>query len=297
MDYWCALWFWPLEKEELLPTRDEAIGDMMNILLGGVFQTVPGVQLLLDLKMPEEKKKPVQEELPFSPNLGIVNVDDLTRDFPRIKEVARIADRQRFLHWELEFADIFQDHGGFDLMLGNPPWLKVEWNEGGILGDREPEFVLRKVSASNLAKLRKKTLEKYDLLSDYLTEYEGAEGTQAFLNALQNYPMLKGIQTNLYKCFLPQAWMWGKGVAAFLHPEGIYDDPRGGGLRQEIYPRLRAHFQIQNQMILFPIGHRERFSLNIYGEKKELDSFRERYQITHQVLMILSLYFLHENVQ
>jgi len=71
----------------------------------------------------------VQEELPFSPDLGIVNVDDLTLDFPRLKEVARIVDRQRFLHWELEFADIFEDHGGFDLILGNPPWLKVEWNE------------------------------------------------------------------------------------------------------------------------------------------------------------------------
>ena len=29
MDYWCALWFWPIEKVDLLPTRDEYIADLM----------------------------------------------------------------------------------------------------------------------------------------------------------------------------------------------------------------------------------------------------------------------------
>ncbi|MCP4119755.1 MAG: hypothetical protein GY737_31020 [Desulfobacteraceae bacterium] len=281
MDYWCALWFWPLEKADLLPTRDEAINDMINILLGGVFETVPGVQLLLDLEMPEEEKQQEQQELPFNPNLGLVNVDDLTREFPRLKEVAKIAERQRFLHWELEFADIFEDHGGFDLMLGNPPWLKVEWNEGGILGDKDPEFVLRKISASNLAKFREEAMERYDLLSDYLAEYQGAEGTQAFLNALQNYPMLKGIQTNLYKCFLPQAWMWGIGVSAFLHPEGIYDDPKGGGFRQEIYPRLRAHFQFHNEFILFPIGDTRKYSINIFSIFQKNINFQNISNLVH----------------
>jgi len=267
MDYWCALWFWPLEKEDLLPTRDEAIGDMMNILLGGVFQTTPGIQLLLDLDMPEEKKKPVQEELPFSSDLGIVNVDDLTRDFPRLKEVARIADRQRFLHWELEFADIFEDHGGFDLILGNPPWLLVEWDEGGFLGDYEPEFVLKKYSATKLARLRNKAIERYGILAPYLKEYEEATGTQNFLSSIQSYSLLKGSKTNLFKCFLPQAWMWGKGISGFLHPEGIYDDPKGGEFRQELYPRLRGHFQFHNETKLFhEVHHATMFSVNIYGQ-------------------------------
>ena len=54
---------------------------------------------------------------------------------------------------------------------------------------------------------------------------------QNFLNAQQNYPVLRGVQTNLYKCFLPQAWRLGaqKGVAGFLHPEGIYDDDLKAG--------------------------------------------------------------------
>ncbi len=58
----------------------------------------------------------------------------------------------------------------------------------------------------------------------YLSEYVEAAGTLNFLDAFQNYPDLKGVQTNLYKCFLPQAWDYGGaqegGVSAFVHPEG-----------------------------------------------------------------------------
>jgi hypothetical protein len=274
MDYWCALWFWPIEQADLLPEREEYLNDLINIILGGVFESVPGQQMMFDFKLPEKKAAPQPMDLPFSRDLGLVDVDGLIHDFPRLKQVDDIARRLRFLHWELEFADIFEDRGGFDLMLGNPPWLKVEWNEGGILGDVEPEFVLRGTSASNLAKLRNEAIETYDLLSGYLTEYEEAGGTQNFLNSLQNYPALKGMQTNLYKCFLPQAWLWGNGVAAFIHPEGVYDDAKGGELRKEIYKRLRNHFQFVNVYHLFSeILHWVTYSVNIYGRYKKNNIF------------------------
>ena len=66
----------------------------------------------------------------------------------------------------------------------------------------------------------------------------------------QNYPLLKGMQANLYKCFMPTAWRLSgsHGVTALLHPEGPYDDPKGGALREAVYPRLRAHFQFQNEL-------------------------------------------------
>lgn len=93
-------------------------------------------------------------------------------------------------------------------------------------------------------------------------------GEQAFLNAVQNYADLKGQQTNLFKCFLPQSWMYNSksGVAAFVHPEGVYDDPKGGALREKLYPRLRYHFQFANERKLFPeVDHHTQFSLNVYG--------------------------------
>ncbi len=159
----------------------------------------------------------------------------------------------------------------------DPPWLKVEWQEAGVLGDYEPEFVLRKLSASKLATLRIDTFNQIPALeAAWRSEYEGCEGMQNFLNAQQNYPVLRGVQTNLYKCFLPQAWRLGaqKGVSGFLHPEGIYDDPKGGLLRAAVYPRLRAHFQFANAYLLFNEVHDQtRFGINVYGPYQQSISF------------------------
>src|SRR5262249_54933808 len=109
----------------------------------------------------------------------------------------------------------------------------------------------------------------------WTVELERAEGTQGFLNAHQNYEILSGTQSNLYKCFMVVGWriVHAHGVTALLHPEGPFDDPKGGNLRQEIYPRLCSHFQFQNEFKLFPIGHRRRYGVNIYGRKTALTSF------------------------
>jgi hypothetical protein len=198
---------------------------------------------------------------------GFVDVDRLCRENERLGLVKSLGIKYRFLHWELEFADIFEKNGGFDLVLGNPPWLKVEWKEAGVLGDAEPQFVLRNYSIPKLNDLRDEVIEHFDLKNLYLIEFEVASATQNFLNAFQNYPQLKGSQSNLYKCFLPQAWMLGnkQDISGFLHPEGIYDDPKGDRLRENIYPRLRVHFQFHNELKLFSeVDHHTKFSINIY---------------------------------
>ena len=105
-------------------------------------------------------------------------------------------------------------------------------------------------------------------LADYLAEYEEFEGTQNFLNALQNYPLLAGQKANLFKCFITRSWELAStsGVTGFLHPEGVYDDPNGGPLRRALYPRLRMHFQFQNELKLFAeVDHHTQFSINVYS--------------------------------
>jgi hypothetical protein len=131
--------------------------------------------------------------------------------------------------------------------------------------------MLRNYSASQLTHLRERAFhENAGLEAAWRSEYEEAEGTQNFLNATANYPALRGVQTNLYKCFLPVAWRLGNehGVSGFLHPEGIFDDPKGGGLRREVYPRLRLRAQFQNEFALFTGTNdhgRMRFGLYVYG--------------------------------
>ncbi|HCB2019700.1 TPA: class I SAM-dependent DNA methyltransferase [Escherichia coli] len=268
MDYWCALWFWPIDKADELPDRGTWLFEIETLLDGIVITekvTEVAEHTTGDLFAEEGL---LREESSLFSGAGRLKTEVLFRHLPRLAIVDALRKQRRFFHWDLEFCDLFAERGGFDLMLGNPPWLKVEWQEAGVLGDYEPEFVLRKLSASKLATLRVDTFNQIPALeAAWRSEYEGCEGMQNFLNAQQNYPVLRGVQTNLYKCFLPQAWRLGaeKGVAGFLHPEGIYDDPKGGLLRAAVYPRLRAHFQFQNERALFPIGNRNKFSINLYA--------------------------------
>ena len=278
MDYWCALWFWPIAEASRLPTRDEFLNEIMLVLTTSLYQPDLGPSQTADLFGEEYAEHAPDTARRITNTLGMLDFERLFAEFPRLAFVNELAERHRFHHWELAFADVFAQRSGFDLVLGNPPWVKVEWEEGGVLGDRNPLFVLRKRSATEMTALRGEMFERYAGLREaWLAELEESEATQAFLNARQNYPLLAGQQTNLYKCFLPQAWMIGRedGVAGFLHPEGVYDDPKGGAFREALYSRLRAHFQFQNEKRLFSEVHHETlFSVNVYGGARDAPAFR-----------------------
>ncbi|NOG30570.1 class I SAM-dependent DNA methyltransferase [Halomonas sp. TBZ9] len=331
MDYWCALWFWPLDRVDELPNREQWLFDLNTLLnSAGTFTFGPTQESLLgEGEAPEPAEaaalnaesadtQSAENQSPFAkpvddlfaaddpqPTLntvsqaesrpetrpetqaaqavssprGELNLEKLFRNpvFNALKVANTLAEQYRFFHWELAFADTFAHRGGFDITLGNPPWRKVEWQEGGILGDHNPRFVLHRLSATQLTREREAAFERSPALqSAWFAELAEAEGAQAFLNATQNYPQLAGQKANLYKCFLPRAWANGnaQGVSGFLHPEGIYDDPKGGAFRREVYQRLRAHFQFANAFFLFAEVHDQtRFGINVYGPTLDVPSY------------------------
>ena len=284
MDYWCALWFWPIEEAHRLPDRDEFLNEISLVLTGAVYKPGIGPNQTADLFGEEYAEHADEIAKRIANEIGMLDLDKLFEQFPRLKFVDELAARHRFHHWELAFADAFygertggEVRGGFDLVLGNPPWVKVEWKEGDVLGDYNPLLALRRYSATALAGLRDAALEAHaSLRNAWQTGLEEAEAMQTYLSAPQNYPLLAGQRTNLYKCFAPQAWMVATeaGVAGFLHPEGVYDDPKGGELREALYLRLRGHFQFQNEKRLFPeVDHHTLFSVNVYGEPQQSPRF------------------------
>lgn len=263
MDAWCALWFWPLNKASELPSREHWWFVLETVLLGNASL----INASADDLFPETQP---QQGLDFAPErdrYGHVDIAALVNALPQLQVAQQVAGQQHFMHWALEFADVFKARGGFDVILGNPPWIKVQWNEQSLLSDFDPRFAIRKLSAKQTADQREAVFGALPLAqADYLAECVATEGMGQYLNALQNYPLLKGQQSNLYKCFLPLVWQVGSGVQALLHPEGVYDDPKGGPLREALYPRLRAHYQFVNVQHLFSeVLHWVTFSINIYA--------------------------------
>lgn len=269
MDYWCALWFWPLDHTDLLPSRDEWL-----LELEALMEDSNDVDVMLGREMgrfelpclPVEPEQGDLFETPKKVNRG--------RARERLELVGKLSERYRFHHWELAFPEVFSQRGGFDLILGNPPWILVDWNEQALLADQEPLLDIRGLSAKQADDRSWELLQFPEIHFEYVSEFTEQTGTKCFLNAFQNYPLLLGMKTNLYKCFLTRAFeiVSGQGVSGFIHPDGVYDDPKGGALRGDLSRRLRLHAHFLNELQLFEeVGHLRPYSLNVHGPTQEPD--------------------------
>ena len=293
MDYWCSLWFWEYTDAESLPTRQEYWADIDALLdvdddkidnrTRQALERANSCKVAEDgfgfTRLSEEESQIVaksQEELLTSAHgeTTLFSADDPRR----LKIVSRLSEKYRFFHPMLEFIEVFWLRGGFDIICGNPPWLKLEFDEQGILSEKYPEVAIRKVSAPDARKMRDRMFEQIPSTEKlYRSEEIDTACSSTFMNAYCNYPLLVGQQTNLYKCVLENAMDMASesnGYIGLLTPEGIYDDPKGQPLRRELYKRLIYHFQYVNAQKLFSeILHWVTFSTNIIGKRKENADF------------------------
>ncbi|MBN1600878.1 MAG: hypothetical protein JW915_04670 [Chitinispirillaceae bacterium] len=263
MDYWCSLWFWDVRKAADLPSRYEWYEDILYIL----DYTLKGTETAEDLANYRKKEKSLQAGKELADHVGKTTLFDNNR----VKLVTKYAEMYRFFHYQLEFVEVFREKGGFDIAVGNPPWLKITFEEKGVMSEVFPELEIRQASAPQARKMQQEFLSIVQQKENYYAEAIEIEASSAFMNAFQNYPLLKGQQTNLYKCVIENGFHWisQNGFLGLLHPEGIYDDPNGFLLRKEVYQRLVYHFQFRNELVLFAEVHHETiYGVHVYGSIK-----------------------------
>ncbi len=285
MDYWCSLWFWPIEKANLLPTREQFIADLTLLLDSSVVHKLDPTKVgdTRDMFAPT---RPATEAQNLVNELGFVDVPRLMDRNERLRLAHELGEQHGFVHQELEFADLFFDRDGFDVVLGNPPWIRVQWSEADVLSDLDPAFVLKELSSAEAAERRTHIFGKSGVEELWRDEHKNTAATQGFLSALANYPSLTGGKVNLFKCFLPMAWRNQRpgGGVGFLHPEGVYDDPAGGKFRAVSYLRLRRHYQFRNELTLFEGTNdhgRMTFSVNVYGDSRPVPAFIHMANVFH----------------
>ncbi|GLW02586.1 hypothetical protein [Streptomyces lavendulae] len=209
---------------------------------------------------------------------GFMGMDqgDPESRFPWLREVRDIAVEQGFLHWELEFALVFARGGGFDLQVGNPPWVRPRWNESSVLAEREPWFELAdKASTAEREKRRQKVLETSKSRRYLLAELTNTTAQVAVFGSPQMYALLTGTQPDLYRAFMSQVWKHSSlhGTAGMVHPDTHFTGDKEGLLRQAAYGRLRVHGDFVNAGQRFfpePVGHTAHFGVHIYGDPKEI---------------------------
>nr|WP_090276601.1 DNA methyltransferase [Mycolicibacterium komanii]CRL70030.1 type II restriction enzyme methylase subunit [Mycolicibacterium komanii] len=274
MDAWCALWFWPL-TDEIATVNGEIVSPPT------VAQWVDALQQLLGTEVKVRARDAEQYslteiddwselEVAESNDLAFAQAkdpDDVLAAHPWLVVCERLADRHGFFHWELDFAPVFAE-GGFDLQVGNPPWVRPRSDVNALLAEGDSWFQL--ASKPTQAEVRAKRLATLDvhgvreLVVDGVAE---VAALAAFVGDARQYPHLVGLQPDLYRCFMEQSWrnMSPQGMAALIHLESHFTDEKAGPVRAETYRRLRRHWQFVNELGLFEIQNQKTYGVNVYG--------------------------------
>lgn len=287
MDYWCALWFWEYQDASELPTRHEYWNEIENLLnvdnshldyntKRAMEKSNVVCEPMLDFgsnRMTEEEAQIVERskaEILESTKSQTTLFDEWEPE--RFKIAKRLAERYHFFHPMLEFIEVFWLRDGFDIICGNPPWLKLQFDDKAVISERFPEVMIHKMSAPDARAMQTRFMEDESLKRIYNDELMEVQCSGAFMNAYANYPLLVGQQTNLYKCVLTNTFDLASvenGYIGILCPESIYDDPKGQPLRRELYKRLRYHFQYQNELRLFAeVDHHTVYGDQLLGPRR-----------------------------
>ncbi|MGC5053511.1 class I SAM-dependent DNA methyltransferase [Micromonospora sp. DT48] len=205
---------------------------------------------------------------------GVIGVDSpwmLTDRFPWLLTGERIAEQQGFFHWELTFAQAFAN-GGFDLQVGNPPWVRPRWDEAATLAEHLPWFRLTEKASVDAWHSRKAGLLGLSRPRvAFREELTANAGTVAFLGSRASYPLLAGTQPNLYRAMVCRVWssIGVQGTAGLVHPDTHFSGTKEGALREAAYRHLRVHAGFVNSAnwAFADATRSTEFGVHIYGPR------------------------------
>jgi hypothetical protein len=211
-------------------------------------------------------------------------VDPWMRD-----EIQRLAALYQFFHWHLAFPDVFhvpqsdaaRDNeqsgwtGGFDCILGNPPWEKIKLQEREFFAIVDPA-----VAVANTAADRKRLIQRHrdgntDEWKQYKTQLELDAKTSHFCRNSGCYPLTGAGEANTYSLFAEASTrlVARTGYIGLILKTGIVNAVDNVDFYQAILAsgRLRSVRDFKNWKGWFPdVGYHERFSLVTCGGYSEV---------------------------
>ena len=263
MDAWCALWFWPLTTDVTPPSLDEWLSALEG-LLGKQVKDAKGTDgTLVDASSWAELEAMEEVELGLA---GARKVQSVVDEHEWLTVVQEVAEAQGFFHWELDFATVFA-RGGFDLQVGNPPWVRPDVSVETLLADGDPWWVLtKKPSLADRSQRLPHTLARPGVLATVLDGAAETEVLAEFISDQTVYPIMEG-RPDLYRAFMCQVWehQSGRGISSLIHMETHFTDAKTPGLRAATYRHLRRHWQFINELHLFDIQDQKRYGIHVYG--------------------------------
>ncbi|HVB57997.1 MAG TPA: DNA methyltransferase [Candidatus Acidoferrales bacterium] len=123
------------------------------------------------------------------------------QDRPQMTGMANsLAGERRFFHWRLEFPEVFT-RGGFDVILGNPPWERTALEELEFFASRSPAVLSATTTALRKQVIRSLRQEMPTLFSEYAQEKRRADAENKFFIESGSYPLGAQGRLNTYALF------------------------------------------------------------------------------------------------
>ena len=195
-------------------------------------------------------------------------------------EISRLSEHYRFFHWELAFPEIFRVpaagekpenrlagwNGGFDVLLGNPPWDKVEVLEREWFAARRPDIAEAKTAAARKSLIEGLRIEDETLFTSYKQTVRQVDAQRHFFKNSGCFPLCSKGRANLYAMFaeLNRSCMARNGRVGCIVPTGIATDDSTKEFFKDLIQNQQvvSIFDFDNRTGIFPaVQGNERFCL------------------------------------
>ena len=206
---------------------------------------------------------------PIEIALGRAEVSTERAGGARFVELLRAARRliaeERFLNWQAAFPGVWTNwesvrpEGGFDAVIGNPPWDRMKLQQVEWFATRRREIALAPRAADRKRMIAALERASDPLAQDYAVASERAAMAARVARGGGDYPLLSAGDVNLYSLFVERAMTLAKpdGMVGLLTPSGIASDKTAARFFKGVATegRLKALYDFENKKVFFPDVH------------------------------------------
>lgn len=173
------------------------------------------------------------------------------------RDARQLIEEERFLNWQIAFPGVWQDwasaerKGGFDAIVGNPPWDRFEFEEVPWFAARDPEIALEPLKARRKKMIAALKERRPDLLRQFNEAQERRQQASRIVRSGGSYEVLNSGKLNIYKIFVERSrqLIGSEGMVGLLTPIGIGTDHNVSEFIQQVTDadQLRAFIAFENR--------------------------------------------------
>ena len=209
----------------------------------------------------------------------LANGQDLT--LPEVRAVQDATRRFGFLHPHFAFPDAFAK-GGFDVVLGNPPWGQIQFEPEEFFASSAPEIAQARNMAARNKLIDKLPSSNPNLFQAYRAEIRHLNGTQVFIHGSARFPFTSFGRLNTASLFteLSRGLLRPGGLCGLIVPTGIATDSFNQFFFGDIVQKksLVSLLSFENEEFIFPaIHHATKFCLLTCGSSVVPSADRARF--------------------